>query len=52
MEFPIDSLYPYHMVNKEVGAKNKGKGLVQKIVNWYVHFFLLSSICSGVVHAL
>ena len=34
VEFPIDTLYPYAMVNKEVGAKNKGKGLVQNIVNW------------------
>lgn len=34
VEFPIDSLYPYHMVNKEVGAKSKAKGLVPKIVNW------------------
>ncbi|XP_053384559.1 2-hydroxyacyl-CoA lyase 2-like [Mercenaria mercenaria] len=40
VEFPIDTLYPYQMVNKEVGAKNKGKGLVQNIVNWYLQNYV------------
>ncbi|XP_060559739.1 2-hydroxyacyl-CoA lyase 2-like [Ruditapes philippinarum] len=40
VEFPIDTLYPYEMVNKEVGAKNKGKGLVQNIVNWYLQNYV------------
>ncbi|KAL4224666.1 hypothetical protein ACF0H5_015363 [Mactra antiquata] len=40
VEFPIDSLYPYYMVNKEVGAKSKAKGLVQNIVNWYLQNYV------------
>ncbi|XP_065582402.1 2-hydroxyacyl-CoA lyase 2-like [Artemia franciscana] len=36
VEFPIDVLYPYHLVKKEVGAKNESKGLMSKIVNWYL----------------
>lgn len=40
VEFPIDTLYPYQMVNKEVGAKSKGKGLVQKVVNWYLQNYV------------
>ena len=34
VEFPIDTLYPYHMVSKEVTPKQKPKGLMQAIVNW------------------
>ena len=31
---PIDVLYSYDLVKREVGAKSDGKGLVNKIVNW------------------
>lgn len=34
VEFPIDVLYPYHMVSREVGVKGEGKSFMQKIVNW------------------
>ena len=34
VEFPIDTLYPYHLVKREVGVKDGGKGLMSKIVNW------------------
>uniref|UniRef100_A0AAQ5ZKK2 2-hydroxyacyl-CoA lyase 2 n=1 Tax=Amphiprion ocellaris TaxID=80972 RepID=A0AAQ5ZKK2_AMPOC len=39
IEFPIDTLYPYHLVCKEFAVKNPPKGLMGKIVAWYV--FLL-----------
>lgn len=34
VEMPIDVLYSYDLVKREVGAKSEGRGLVQKIVNW------------------
>ena len=40
VEFPIDTLYPYEMVAKEVGAKPEAKGLVQSVVNWYLDNYL------------
>ncbi|GAB1610559.1 acetolactate synthase-like protein [Argonauta hians] len=36
VEFPIDVLYPYDIVKKELGMKDSGKSLMQKIVNWYL----------------
>ncbi|XP_031429730.1 2-hydroxyacyl-CoA lyase 2 [Clupea harengus] len=36
VEFPIDTLYPYHLVSKEFGVKNPPKGLMGKIVTWYI----------------
>lgn len=34
VEFPIDVLYPYETVKRELGMKDSGKGIFQKIVNW------------------
>ncbi|KAL5007513.1 hypothetical protein ScPMuIL_016319 [Solemya velum] len=37
MEFPIDILYPYQMVERELGIKDKGSvSLFQRMVNWYL----------------
>ncbi|PVD33270.1 hypothetical protein C0Q70_04523 [Pomacea canaliculata] len=37
VEFPIDTLYPYELVKKEIGMKEKGPtSLVQKVINWYL----------------
>lgn len=36
IEFPIDTLYPFHLVSKEFGVKNPPKGLMGTIVTWYV----------------
>lgn len=36
IEFPIDTLYPFHLVSKEFGVKNPPKGLMGKIVSWYL----------------
>ncbi|CAN9511538.1 unnamed protein product [Ophioblennius macclurei] len=36
IEFPIDTLYPYHLVSKEFGVKNPPKGLMGKILAWYL----------------
>jgi len=35
IEFPIDTLYPYHVVEKEFAPKNTPKGLMGKIIAWY-----------------
>ncbi|KAI0210095.1 Acetolactate synthase-like protein [Lamellibrachia satsuma] len=37
VEFPIDTLYPYHMVSKELGMKTGARGLGQKFINWYLN---------------
>ena len=34
IEFPIDTLYPFHLVSKEFGVKNPPKGLMGKVVTW------------------
>lgn len=41
VEFPIDTLYPYHLVKSEAGVKENPQGLGQQIVNWYIknHLF-------------
>ena len=46
VEFPIDVLYPYQTVAKEIGMKGSGKSLGQRIVNWLVNLiaFLLHVI--------
>lgn len=42
IELPIDTLYPFHLVSKEFGVKNPPKGLVGKIVSWYLNNHLLN----------
>uniref|UniRef100_A0A3B3ZAB4 2-hydroxyacyl-CoA lyase 2 n=1 Tax=Periophthalmus magnuspinnatus TaxID=409849 RepID=A0A3B3ZAB4_9GOBI len=34
IEFPIDTLYPYHIVSKEFGVKNPPKGLMGKFLSY------------------
>ncbi|XP_053728874.1 2-hydroxyacyl-CoA lyase 2 [Synchiropus splendidus] len=36
IEFPIDTLYPFHLVSKEFAVKNPPKGLMGQIVSWYL----------------
>ncbi|XP_029436132.1 acetolactate synthase-like protein isoform X2 [Rhinatrema bivittatum] len=36
VEFPIDVLYPYHLVQKELSPKGSPKDIVGKIINWYL----------------
>lgn len=38
---PIDVLYSYELVKREVGAKSDGKGIMNKIVNWYYNIHQL-----------
>ncbi|XP_064479503.1 2-hydroxyacyl-CoA lyase 2-like [Ornithodoros turicata] len=40
VELPIDVLYPYPTVQTEVGFKGTPKGLAQKLVKWYLDFYL------------
>uniref|UniRef100_A0A3Q3G952 2-hydroxyacyl-CoA lyase 2 n=1 Tax=Labrus bergylta TaxID=56723 RepID=A0A3Q3G952_9LABR len=42
IEFPIDTLYPFHLVSKEFGVKNPPKGLMGKIVSWYLNNHLMN----------
>ena len=37
VEFPIDVLYPYEVIGKELGMKSGGSGLVPMIINWYLN---------------
>ncbi|KAL2095903.1 hypothetical protein ACEWY4_008051 [Coilia grayii] len=46
VEFPIDTLYPYHLVAREFGVKNPPKGLTGKIVTWYLQNHL-SNLFAG-----
>ena len=34
VELPIDVLYPYQVVHKELGVKTDARSVRQKIVNW------------------
>lgn len=36
VEFPIDILYPYHVVQKELSPKGAPKGVMGRIINWYL----------------
>ncbi|XP_014675034.1 PREDICTED: acetolactate synthase-like protein isoform X2 [Priapulus caudatus] len=36
IEFPIDVLYPYKLVARELGAKPDAKGVAARIVGWYL----------------
>uniref|UniRef100_A0A8C7XSN8 2-hydroxyacyl-CoA lyase 2 n=1 Tax=Oryzias sinensis TaxID=183150 RepID=A0A8C7XSN8_9TELE len=36
VEFPIDTLYPYHLVSKEFAPKTPPKGLMGSIISWYL----------------
>ncbi|XP_068601670.1 2-hydroxyacyl-CoA lyase 2 [Brachionichthys hirsutus] len=40
IEFPIDTLYPFHLVSKELGQTFPPKGLIGKVLSWYTtnHF--------------
>ncbi|CAG6006188.1 unnamed protein product [Menidia menidia] len=42
IEFPIDTLYPYHLVSKEFAVKNPPKGLMGSIVSWYLNNHLMN----------
>lgn len=44
VEMPIDVLYSYDLVKREVGVKGEGRGLVNKVVNWYGKYFLIINI--------
>ena len=47
MEFPIDTLYPYPVVKKEIGMKDGGpQSLMQKIIQWYYQntFFVTNDV--------
>uniref|UniRef100_H2Y6A6 IlvB-like protein n=1 Tax=Ciona savignyi TaxID=51511 RepID=H2Y6A6_CIOSA len=41
VEFPIDTLYPYHLVQREIGSSTgKARNIKQHIVNWYMNNYL------------
>ncbi|KAM9317985.1 2-hydroxyacyl-CoA lyase 2 [Pholidichthys leucotaenia] len=42
IEFPIDTLYPFHLVSNEFIVKNPPKGLMGKIVAWYLYNHLMN----------
>ncbi|KAJ1345520.1 hypothetical protein KIN20_000074 [Parelaphostrongylus tenuis] len=38
VEFPVDVLYPYQLVIKEIGFSTKTGGFVEKALNWYLRY--------------
>ncbi|XP_068173419.1 2-hydroxyacyl-CoA lyase 2 [Antennarius striatus] len=42
VEFPIDTLYPFHIVSKEIGLKFPPKGLMGKAIAWYFSNHLMN----------
>jgi acetolactate synthase-like protein len=42
VEFPIDTLYPIHLVQRELGVKEGATNLAQKLVNMYLNNYLQS----------
>lgn len=37
IEFPIDTLYPFHLVSRETTLKNPPKGLMGKLTTWHLN---------------
>lgn len=43
VEFPIDTLYPYHLIRRELGVKESGNiSLGQRVVNAYLNNYIYS----------
>lgn len=40
VELPIDVLYPYQIIKKEVVSSSSTKSLIGKVVNWYLNNYL------------
>ncbi|XP_075302126.1 LOW QUALITY PROTEIN: 2-hydroxyacyl-CoA lyase 2 [Opisthocomus hoazin] len=40
VELPIDVLYPFHVVEKEIGGTKSARGLRGKVVRWYLQNYL------------
>ncbi|RWS13453.1 hypothetical protein B4U79_06161 [Dinothrombium tinctorium] len=40
VELPLDTLYPYPIVKKEVVSKSSGNSLRSRLVNWYLNHYL------------
>ncbi|ESO97468.1 hypothetical protein LOTGIDRAFT_214325 [Lottia gigantea] len=46
VELPIDVLYSYQLVKDQMGIKDSGKGLVDKVIQWYLRNHL-SNLYAG-----
>ncbi|NXY83584.1 ILVBL protein, partial [Alcedo cyanopectus] len=40
VELPIDILYPFHVVQKEIGGTKTSRGLGGKVVQWYLQNYV------------
>lgn len=40
VELPIDVLYPFHVVEKEIGGTKSARGLRGKVVQWYLQNYI------------
>ncbi|NXW11518.1 ILVBL protein, partial [Fregetta grallaria] len=40
VELPIDVLYPFHVVEKEIGGTKSARGLQGKVVQWYLQNYI------------
>ena len=46
VEIPVDVLHPYQIVSDGIGMKTKPKGLMGKVINWYLKTYL-SNLFAG-----
>ncbi|CAH8469565.1 unnamed protein product [Heterobilharzia americana] len=47
VELPIDILYPYKLIEEHTNISNKTNSLRQKIMNWYLRFYLFNLFANG-----
>ncbi|CAN8004576.1 unnamed protein product, partial [Ixodes hexagonus] len=47
VELPIDVLYPYAIVQSEIGYKGAPKGFGQKLVKWYLDYYMHNLFAGG-----
>lgn len=47
VELPIDVLYPYQIIKKEIASSSSSKSFSGKIVNWYLNNYLQNLFAGG-----
>ncbi|OQR67245.1 acetolactate synthase-like, partial [Tropilaelaps mercedesae] len=47
VELPLDVLYPYNLVKQEIGMKEEPKNFGQRVVKWYLDFYLHNVFAGG-----
>ncbi|CAH8448613.1 unnamed protein product [Dicrocoelium dendriticum] len=47
VEFPIDTLYPYHLVKEHMRISDSPRSWRQRCTNWYLRFYLFRLFANG-----